>query len=768
MKTHLPSRLRPALLTALASVSIPTLAAATLVTFSTQAAAEYMPANDSFKKDWTTETPTSYTVSISSSGTSWAEVNIANVKVTGQTGSVSQPQVRFITRSATDRIYYADIAATSTKTTYKPRYFGAFGSDSTGPNTSMAGSMYMRNSAGGNVQMLTGATYVRLSGSVYIELNGDAKYLNSVYAADRSIIGGSCNMVITKGQFSTYLACVNGNSNADLKVTSGTFLEIDGGTFNTSRLAAGAEINYIGTIEGGTHLLITKGTFTGGVCAGAWGSSVSTGKPTVKDGVHACIKGGSFSGDIYGGTVEKGDIHDGIDFTITGGAYSGTGKGIYASGSGGTVNSGSVSLTLRGDDASFADNYVISAGGKTTGVTYGEGVTGRVTLAELTEASSLIKSTSAPQGIQVKGIATKDTVLEMSGVKGTLNAALSDFSSMEVKDGSTVTLTRALNETLGGVKEVNIAGDSTLALESAEGETWDLTVTKLDGAGSLYKTGEGTLTVSGDSSAFAGSMNIAEGTLEVQNNMHAKKLDGSCKLAKTVEGTMSVENASAFSGNIEVTGGTLQLENVKLTDAKSEKVSVSNGGVINLMNIADGTDGALIELDINGGEFGVYKSGYAITGDNDSNVGTLTLADGQKIVIGAAEGSKLEANLTTMEGSILDFTSGGQLTMGCELNVGEGTKIAISSSAYESLMNGNDITLFTGVDNEFSMDVTDYVICDLATASEGSGESKTKVYFQTVDGNAVLSTAVPTPEPTTSTLSLLALAGLCARRRRKH
>ena len=237
-----------------------------------------------------------------------------------------------------------------------------------------------------------------------------------------------------------------------------------------------------------------------------------------------------------------------------------------------------------------------------------------------------------------------------------------------------------------------------------------------------------------------------------------------------------------------------KLENVDIVNAEHGKLNVTQGlgarsvtcsgycpdagAEVNLLNIKDGADLALKELNIsNGGKVGVYKNSTAGAGTNGDNVGNLTMAEGSKVVVGTYGGT-LEANLTMESGSILDFTPGGTLTMnGNDVIAAQDTKFWLNSAAYADLyygMDSNSIILFTDVSNIFSKEVE--VTFFNADGSEYKVES---LYFQTENGNAVLSTVKadlpvtpdPTPaapEPTTGTLSLLALAGLAARRRRKH
>ena len=361
---------------------------------------------------------------------------------------------------------------------------------------------------------------------------------------------------------------------------------------------------------------------------------------------------------------------------------------------------------------------------------------------------------------QLSGTATMK-VAEDTTFDGTSEAKMTGV--LEVADKKTLTVNETGKETIASFSTVKLGSESTLASNVAADTQG--TIQALGGSGTLDKTGTGTLAISGDSSGFSGDVKVGAGMLEVHDNMNAATLSGSGKLAKTGKGDMKVANAQGFTGDIEVSGGTLQLERVNHETAKTQKVSVSGQNVsANLMNIGSGTDVVLKELDISrGGTFGVYINGTAVAGDKDTNVGRLTLADGNKIVIGSGGGT-LEANLVTTSGSILDFSSGALLTMGCDLTLAEGTRIVLSEDNFDTLQRGGSVTLFTSIDTPFDMD--DASRLAIYRGRVDAEMLTGQVSFHTdAQGYGTLST--PIPEPATSTLSLLALAGLMARRRRK-
>lgn len=708
MKTHLPHGLRVALMAALAFVSLtPYAAVAGLTVWKDPSGG---------KSDTVTLTSSDYKYVYDPSGK--ATPLSVSISCSESFGGFNRSKASYL--YVTTRSYGGDIYVTANNSPFGTTTGYSF--VGVGGQVTLGGNLYIRSISTSGGYTVGGTMTAIDSGTVnkdaYLGLDDNSTHSGAVYLANGGTVQGTSTLEIASGTFNGTVAV--GNSNANL--------------------------------GSGTNLIISGGTFGGTIVAGNTGAGTST----ITGGTHTTISNGMFKTTVYGGSTNAGTtINNGVTVNITGGTFDSS-RNVYALGSAGTVN-GAVNLTI-GNNAKFSGNNIISAGTDDS-ATYSGVTSSTVTLSGLTATGSLAtNSTITVDGGQQK------SVLVMDKVNATIQAKLSNFTSMKVTNGSKVTLTQALNETLGGAKSVTIAGDSSLALESADGKAWDLTVTTLDGAGSLSKTGEGKLTISGNSSTFNGNVNIGAGSLEVQNAMNAASLSGSGKLAKTGTGDMTVKDASGFKGNIEATGGTLQLEQVDLTGGKAtQNVSVSGGATVNLVDMNQGTDGASIELSIDGGTFGVYADGQAV---KDGNVGDLTLAAGGKIVIGKNSGT-LEANLTTLEDSVLDFTAGVELTMGCTLDVKDGTIVLLNADDFDGLKDGTleSVTLFNGIDNT-TMAASNLIIC--RGAEEGADRMTAQVDFQTDgEGHGTLSVK-GVPEPTTGTLSLLALAGLCARRRRKH
>ena len=212
--------------------------------------------------------------------------------------------------------------------------------------------------------------------------------------------------------------------------------------------------------------------------------------------------------------------------------------------------------------------------------------------------------------------------------------------------------------------------------------------------------------------------------------------------AVTVTGSMQ-----DFHGSVDVEGGILNIMNAASVDVK---------------DVAIGANATL----------GVYNGGTA-TADTEHE-STLTIKNTQSLTAKGA-GAKLNANLVMDGGSTLDVsaTGGIGLLMGSEVTLNMGVNLSTADLAnVMGLMQGESYILFNGVDSltlgqtTYTEAITPETKVDAAKWFNGLAAES---YYVVYDGSNVGHVAIfsATPEPTTSTLSLLALAALAARRRRK-
>lgn len=618
---------------------------------------------------------------------------------------------------------------------------------------------------------VSGALFARVNGDIYMELadpgatyTGGTEGCSVCGVSESSDISGSCTTVIRGGTFNG--SVVGGALHGWGTIAGGTYLQIDGGTFKKDVIAGDADFSL--GIKGGTHLLIKDGSFEGDI----YGGSICD---QIEGGVSMQIEDGTFQGKVYGGNSFR-EIKGDLDITISGGTFE---SDIYALGIDGFLQ-GRAYLTISGDAAKFGDDCTISAGGAGNASIDNWST---VTLKNITNESDFAKKVS----LNLDGGGRFMSELAMENVRATIQAKLSNFGGLDLKEGSDVTLTQATNEKFGDAGSICIRSGSTLNLMNKEGETWYSTI--LFGSGVLKKTGAGTLVLHDAAYEFDGHLQVEEGTLKVTGTkthgtsvpeMRVSSLSGSGTLYKTGTPDLLAKDASQFTGEIMIDYGTMVLENVNLATPQGRKITIKGGDhafvnstILNLLSVKDGNDAVVKELSINGGTLGVYLDGSigATINPNALHAGTLTLAAGSRIVIGEY-GGRLDCTLKANRGSILDFSAGTPLYELLDLNVADGAVVLLSDEEFYSLKNGDSITLVEYIHNDFNPDMiaSDLIVCRGAErletlaarfslySEQGSAWWTAKLCI--VDSESV-------PEPTTGTLSLLALASLCARRRRK-
>ena len=266
------------------------------------------------------------------------------------------------------------------------------------------------------------------------------------------------------------------------------------------------------------------------------------------------------------------------------------------------------------------------------------------------------------------------------------------------------------------------------------------------------------------------------------------------KMVKVENGNVTVNNhIKTDTVSTGETTGSLTLANGVDAEALNEVIAAS--GDVTFLNMAaenETATGGQTSISLNKLEIGAgktvsfYEAAAPVSIDqlaqeaSVSVVGTLT----------AGQGATLNSDLVMESGSTLDVrgTSGTGLLMGSEVTLNKGMTLSDYSGEWASWEVGTKYTLFTGVDGldigngvtTGTMDYTQWVdASEYFTNIEESNRyflcyggaparDSVGVLSAVNDGSNVGMIYIMTvPEPTTSTLSLLALAALAARRRRK-
>ena len=307
-----------------------------------------------------------------------------------------------------------------------------------------------------------------------------------------------------------------------------------------------------------------------------------------------------------------------------------------------------------------------------------------------------------------------------------LNANLSNVALSTKEGAGKLTLARE-----GGVSLNSLTANSDVELS-----------TKTTVTGTTTVAGGSTVTVSGAGSSLQG-------------------LSGAGTLTASGGATTEVRDASGFTGTLTATDGALQIR-------KASSLAAINSSSVGGIRLQDSASSSVTvgEIVLAGSMVGVY---YTIPADPDTGstvrVVEATVSTGSLTVSGD---STLYANLELKANGTLQLDSA--LAMGSTLTLNSG--ITLSGSLLNTWQNDR-ITLFSGVDSfngsTEAISVAASSIFSNSDLVDGAGSYNYKVQYGGGD-NAVVElvrTASDTPEPTTATLSLLALMGLAARRRRR-
>lgn len=260
-----------------------------------------------------------------------------------------------------------------------------------------------------------------------------------------------------------------------------------------------------------------------------------------------------------------------------------------------------------------------------------------------------------------------------------------------------------------------------------------------------------TITASNTGARSAQTYSMSNGNFAVSNAHFKSVATGNATLSNKLVNS-SVENAG--SGLLTVSHASNSITDV-----------YASAGDMAVMQQAAGLN--LDELVVASG-----KTVSAYTGTEATAAAEANVTVNKRAEFGA--GAVLNANLTLAAGATLEVGVGG-LNMGSTLTLNQGLTLGADTlSRVQGLSVGESATLFRGVDG-LTLGNTSYTSITTEDSMLASpwftnltGDQYVLTYTGTDNGSlsiTMMSAAVP--EPTTATLSLLALAALAARRRRK-
>ncbi len=442
--------------------------------------------------------------------------------------------------------------------------------------------------------------------------------------------------------------------------------------------------------------------------------------------------GGSFGGG--GGATGTGVAGNGGTFGGGGGAPDGTGgNGGFGGGGGGGVMTGSAGFG-GGDGASTGP----AQGGRGAGgaVFVRQGGTLRIVDGDFGVATPNAVANGAGRS---SGDAAGEDLFAMTGVDVTFEVGEGRTSTSAGSIGGDGSLTKAGSGTLVLQGDNDYAGGTSVSQGTLEGDAdslqgaisiaQDATLVfaqtgtgrfegTLSGAGSLEKTGTGTLVLEGDS-GHSGDTTVSQGTLEgntdnlvgdvaiaasatlvfdqSQDGTYAATLSGAGVLVKNGSATLVLTGDNGHTGDTTVADGTLRADTDSLTSAK---VAIGSGASLVLDQNAEGSFAAELE-----GAGGFEKRGsgrLTLTGSAETFTGSAVVATGA-LVLG-------------------DVTLGGQLTVseGAELN-GSGSvagALEISGTLSPGPAESSDIANVVAGSAQFGPDAVFEVQIDEALDSD--------------------------------------------------
>lgn len=307
----------------------------------------------------------------------------------------------------------------------------------------------------------------------------------------------------------------------------------------------------------------------------------------------------------------------------------------------------------------LTDGYVIQggpvalAGGPTStirvgdGTAAGAGITATIA-AQLTGNTQLVKTDLGTLVLTGTNSYTGGTAINGGTLQVSADGNLGDAAGALAFNGGTLHTTASFNSG----RAMNLLGQGTVLTDAGTTLTWD---GALAGAGTLTKSGTGTIAIASDSSGFAGTTSIDAGTLAVSGslcgivNVNAGgRLQGTGTVCDTnnfaggviAAGNPGVPGTLTVAGNYVGNGGVLEIETVLGGDASPTDKLVVTG------NTSGATDLKVVNL---GGGGAQTVEGIKVVDIGGASNGTFSLVgdyvfQGDQAVVGGAYAYRLYKN----------------------------------------------------------------------------------------------------------------------------
>jgi autotransporter-associated beta strand protein len=519
------------------------------------------------------------------------------------------------------------------------------------------------------------------------EADNTARFVNSgtgalTFAGTIEGASAAAKTINTTGNI-TFNGAINAGAAASMSVaniSTGTLTLGGTGTSNLSTLRASA--SGLVVVDGPTVNVSALSTFGG--------NSSTNGKFELKSGAL----------NFSGGLRTNSSVADSSLFKISGGTFTAASVSLGRSSSGGftsatppSASSTTAGFIVAGGTATVAGNVDIgTANSSASGLVSGGALTinGALNLGNTSNSGrwnpfevngGSFTSADATNGIVLSPNATTGnrSVLLLNGgtttaeriAFGTATSAAGAIGTV-VLNGGTLYMgsggivkpavnayTNTINLTAGTLAakadwssslpmSLNGAGITIKAADDA-GAPHDITLAgALSGAGTITKTGGGTLTLGGPNWTGVNNYNanvaVNEGTLAIDqstNGTYAGVISGAGSLAKTGGGTFTMSSAQAYTGATTVSGGTLAINGAQATSGVTVQsgaaLALAGNATVNALTLGSGP-GDMQALRVNTGS-GVNGLGVLTTdalianGSTTIDVGSIGVSVGTYAVL---------------------------------------------------------------------------------------------------------------------------------------
>ena len=459
---------------------------------------------------------------------------------------------------------------------------------------------------------------------------------------------------------------------------------------------------------------------------------------------------------------------------------------------------GSANVVMSGADV-HADNNVQMSGGLNvvTDATMGD----MLTLVDKDNTTwpgeGAATTVSADKNISMKGkanVVMGDKALVDAGNNVTMNGTAAIVTAdAVVKAANDIELNTASqdNGLLGDIADKVLESPTMNKIADAFLPNHEDLAGKLNTYGNINVVTDGATLDAGRDVKFNSSMNVVDtATVMAGNNIAFN--GGKTEVTKA---TLSAGNQVVISGgagastyssrttidsDFTMTGGRMEAENgLIVKDNANASISQAELVLGGTSSVEAGSTLSLADLTVNPGaqivNYGTLSlNDVVMTNVTVSNVGTMTVTGPLTMDNVALNYSGIIDTMASSAGAI-GLDGNGALTLASTSvdaisSVSFVVDSALLADAFDTAKEFSFV-LFTNATN------TDYTLVNqnlalsefhVGVANSSWNTTVTSMNVAHVDGNIVVTATVMVPEPTTATLSLLALAGLAARRRRRH